>query len=343
VRREFRFVQVDVFTERVFGGNPLAVVFEAVGLGDSEMQAIAREVNCSETTFLLPPTRPDCAARVRIFTPAREVPFAGHPTIGTAWVLATEKMLPPGTTRFNLEEGIGPVEVTLEGDPARPSFLWMRHGEARLGPELTDRAGFARALGLAETDLLPGHPVCTGSTGNAFLYIPLKDRETVDRARLDVPALLAAQGEGPHLGVFVFAPEPSGSWAGRGAAEGEPSGSWAGRGAAEGEPSGSWAGRGAAEGEPSGYKVYSRMFAPHTSGVPEDPATGSASGPLGAYLVERGLVAPAATVDIVSEQGTRMGRPSFLRIRLGMRGGRISDIQVGGSVVAVIDGRLRIP
>ena len=85
------------------------------------------------------------------------------------------------------------------------------------------------------------------------------------------------------------------------------------------------------------------MFAPHTSGVPEDPATGSASGPLGAYLVERGLVAPAATVDIVSEQGTRMGRPSFLRIRLGMRGGRISDIQVGGSVVAVIDGRLRIP
>ena len=303
--REFRFVQVDVFTERVFGGNPLAVVFEAVGLGDSEMQAIAREMNCSETTFLLPPTRPDCAARVRIFTPAREVPFAGHPTIGTAWVLATEKMLPPGTTRFNLEEGIGPVEVTLEGDPARPSFLWMRHGEARLGPELTDRAGFARALGLAETDLLPGHPVCTGSTGNTFLYIPLKDRETVDRARLDVPALLAAQGEGPNLGVFVFAPDP--------------------------DP-----GQGTAT-------VYSRMFAPHTSGVPEDPATGSASGPLGAYLVERGLVAPAATVDIVSEQGTRMGRPSFLRIRIGMRGGRISDIQVGGRVVAVIDGRLRIP
>lgn len=300
-----RFVQVDVFTERVFGGNPLAVVFEAWGLDERVMQAIAREMNCSETTFLLPPTRPDCAARVRIFTPAREVPFAGHPTIGTAWVLATEKMLPPGTTRFNLEEGIGPVEVTLEGDPARPSFLWMRHGEARLGPELTDRAGFARALGLAETDLLPGHPVCTGSTGNTFLYIPLKDRETVDRARLDVPALLAAQGEGPNLGVFVFAPDPG-------------------------------PGQGTAT-------VYSRMFAPHTSGVPEDPATGSASGPLGAYLVERGLVAPATTVDIVSEQGTRMGRPSFLRIRIGMRGGRISDIQVGGRVVAVIDGRLRIP
>lgn len=298
-----RFVQVDVFTERVFGGNPLAVVFEAERLDERVMPAIAREMNCSETTFLLPPTRPECAARVRIFTPAREVPFAGHPTIGTAWVLATEGLLPKGINRFNLEEGIGPVEVTLEGDPGRPSLLWMRHGEARFGPELPDRAGFARALGLEAADLLAGQPVRSGSTGSTFLYIPLRDRETVDRARLDVPALLAAQGEGPNLGVFVFAPDP----------------------------------------DPRAGKVYSRMFAPHTSGVPEDPATGSASGPLGAYLVERGLVAPAETVDIVSEQGTRMGRPSFVHIRIGMRGGRINEILVGGTVVPVIDGRLRIP
>jgi trans-2,3-dihydro-3-hydroxyanthranilate isomerase len=317
--REFRFVQVDVFTERVFGGNPLAVVFEAAGLSDAEMQAIAREMNCSETSFLLPPTRTDCAARVRIFTPAREIPFAGHPTIGTAWVLATEKLLPRNSLRFSLEEGIGPVEVTLEGDPARPSLLWMQHGEARFGPELTKRAGFARALGLAESDLLAGAPVCTGSTGSTFLYIPLRDREVVDRARLDVPALLAAQGEGPKVGVFVFAV--------------------AGRGAAEGEPSEYQSGAtGAAP-----ARVYSRMFAPHTSGIPEDPATGSASGPLGAYLVERGLVAPADTVSILSEQGTRMGRPSFIRIRVGMRAGRISEILVGGSVVPVIEGRLRVP
>ena len=301
--RELRFVQVDVFTERVFGGNPLAVVFEAAGLSDVEMQAIAREMNCSETTFLLPPTRPDCAARVRIFTPARELPFAGHPTIGTAWVLATEKRLPGDRLRFNLEEGIGPVEVTLEGEPARPSFLWMRHGEARFGSELTGRADFARALGLVESDLLAGAPICTGSTGNAFLYIPLRDREVVDRARLDVPALLAAQGDGPNVGVFVFAPDP----------------------------------------DPKAGRVYSRMFAPHTSGIPEDPATGSASGPLGAYLVERGLVVPADTVDIVSEQGTRMGRPSFIRIRVGMSAGRVSEILVGGSVVPVIEGRLRVP
>lgn len=300
---ELRFVQVDVFTERVFGGNPLAVVFGAEGLEGEVMQAVAREMNCSETTFLLPPTWSDCAARVRIFTPAREIPFAGHPTIGTAWVLATEGLLPPGTSRFNLEEGIGPVEVTLEGDPASPSFLWMRHGEARFGPELPDRAGFARALGLETGDLLAGQPVRTGSTGNAFLYIPLRDREAVDRARLDVPALLAAQGEGPNLGVFVFASDP----------------------------------------DPRAGRVYSRMFAPHTSGTPEDPATGSASGPLGAYLVERGLVAAADRVDIVSEQGTRMGRPSFVHIRIGMRGGRIGEILVGGRVVPVIEGRLSIP
>ena len=137
----------------------------------AEMQAVAREMNCSETTFLLPPTRPECAARVRIFTPARELPFAGHPTIGTAWVLATEKLLPQDCRRFNLEEGIGPVEVTLEGDPVRPTRLWMRHGEARFGPELTERAGFARALGLTEADLLPGAPVCTGST----LYVAATD------------------------------------------------------------------------------------------------------------------------------------------------------------------------
>ena len=186
----------------------MAVVFEAKGLGDREMQAIAREMNCSETTFLLPPTRVDCAARVRIFTPGRELPFAGHPTIGTAWVLASEKLLPSEATRFNLEEGIGPVEVTLEGEPTAPSFLWMRHGEATFGSELTNRAAFARALGLAESDLLAGAPICTGSTGNTFLYVPLRDRDAVDRARLDVPALLAAQGEGPNLGLFVFAPDP---------------------------------------------------------------------------------------------------------------------------------------
>ena len=301
--REHRLVQVDVFTDRVFGGNPLAVVFDAASLGDGEMQAVAREMNLSETTFLLPPARPECAARIRIFTPAREVPFAGHPTIGTSWVLAREGLLPAGATRLSLEEAVGPVEVELEGDPARPSFLWMRHGEAKLGPALTGRAAFSGALGLDEADLLPGAPIRSGSTGSAFLYVPLRERAAVDRASLDVARLLAAMGDAPRLGVFVFAPDA----------------------------------------DPRAGRVYSRMFAPHTSGVPEDPATGSASGPLGAYLVEHGLVTAAPSVHIVSEQGTKMGRQSFVHVRVGMAAGRLTEIHVGGGVVPVLDGRLRLP
>jgi trans-2,3-dihydro-3-hydroxyanthranilate isomerase len=169
--REYAFVQVDVFTDRVFGGNPLAVFLDGRGLADGEMQSIAREMNLSETTFVLPSTRPDCAAGVRIFTPAREVPFAGHPTIGTTWVLATEDKL-GGAREAALEEGIGPVPVELEGDPRRPSFIWMRHREASFGLEVSDRGGVAAALGLDESDLRPGTPICTGSTGSLFLYVP---------------------------------------------------------------------------------------------------------------------------------------------------------------------------
>jgi trans-2,3-dihydro-3-hydroxyanthranilate isomerase len=298
VAREHAFVQVDVFTDRVFGGNPLAVVLDARGLDDAVMQAIAREMSLSETTFLLPPTRAGCAARVRIFTPAREVPFAGHPTIGTAWVLATEGRL-GGAARAALEEGVGPVEVELEGDPARPGFVWMRHREPEFGPEVTARAAVAAALGLDEGGLQPRAPICTGSTGSLFLYVPLRDRAAVDRAALDVGAMRAAFGQAPLPGVFVFAPETSGA--------------------------------------------YARMFAPHTSGIPEDPATGSASGPLGAYLVRHGLVEGGDPAALVSEQGTAMGRQSFVHIRVRGGPGRAADIRVGGGVVPVLRGTLRVP
>jgi trans-2,3-dihydro-3-hydroxyanthranilate isomerase len=301
--REYRFVQVDVFTDRVFGGNPLAVVFEAPGLSDGEMQAVAKEMNLSETTFILPPTRGDCAARVRIFTPARELQFAGHPTIGTAWVLATHGLLPKNTAAFNLEEGIGPVPVTLEGDPARPSFLWMRHREPEWGLELANRAEIAAALGLAEADLVPGAPIKSGSTGSRFLFVPLRDRGTVDRAVLDVPKIIKALGDQPLVGIFVFAPDA----------------------------------------DPAAGRVHSRMFAPHTSGIPEDPATGSATGPLGAYLVRHRLVNASGKVAIVSDQGVKMGRHSRLHIRGVARDGHLDEIEVGGSVVPVIDGRLRLP
>src|SRR6266498_1243982 len=122
--RSYRFAQVDVFTDRVFGGNPLAVFLDGRGLDDALMQQIAREMNLSETVFLFPPSRPDCAAALRIFTPAREIPFAGHPTIGTTWVMAVHGLAPMGAARFVLEEGVGPVRVELEGSPSRPDFIW---------------------------------------------------------------------------------------------------------------------------------------------------------------------------------------------------------------------------
>ena len=301
--REYAFVQVDVFTDRLFGGNPLAVVLDARGLMDGEMAAIAGEMNLSETTFVLPQTRPDCDVRVRIFTPRRELAFAGHPTIGTSFVLATRGMLPGGARTLTLEEGVGPVPVRLDGDPANPTFLWMRHAEATFGPPLAPRADFATALGLTADDLLPNAPIQTGTTGSAFLYIPLRDRATVDRAALDVPAILRCFADMTAVGVFVFAPVP----------------------------------------DSAGHRVYARMFAPHTSGIPEDPATGSASGPLGAYLVRHRLVPPSETVRIISEQGTKMGRQSFIHIAVTTKAGTVTGIEVGGSAVTVLEGRITLP
>ena len=173
--REFEFVQVDVFTEQILAGNGLAVFLDARGLDDREMQTIAREMNQAETVFVFPSSRTDCVAAIRIFTPAHEVPFAGHPTVGTSWVLATEGVT-KGATRFVLEERIGPVPVEVEGDPTRPRFIWMQHRDATFGPEVKNRAGIAAALGLTEADLIAGVPIEPGSTGNEFLYVPLRDR-----------------------------------------------------------------------------------------------------------------------------------------------------------------------
>jgi trans-2,3-dihydro-3-hydroxyanthranilate isomerase len=260
-------------------------------------------MNLSETTFILPPTRAGCVARVRIFTPGSELPFAGHPTIGTAYVLAREGLLPPGAIEIALEEGIGPVPVRFEGDPRAPTFAWMTHGAAQFGPEIADRAAVAAALGLREPDLFPGAPVCTGSTGLAFLYVPLRDAATVDRVAPDPAAIDRIAGEGERPRFFIFAPDP----------------------------------------DPGAGRVYSRMFSGDLPGIPEDPATGSASGPLGAYLVRQGLVRTAPEVRIVSEQGTHMGRQSLIHIHLRTSGEQITSIEVGGSTVPVLEGTLRLP
>jgi trans-2,3-dihydro-3-hydroxyanthranilate isomerase len=305
VPRSYPFVQVDVFTDRIFGGNQLAVFLDPDGLSDAEMQSIAVEMNLAETTFVFPPTQRDAAVRVRIFTPGRELPFAGHPTVGTAWVLARTGRLPAGQREVVLEEGIGPVPVRIEGDLAAPDRIWMSHRDAEWSPPLANRAAFAVALSLDEADLLPDQPIRTGSTGIPFLFIPVRTPEAVDRAAPDLRALSAA-GPAERLGVFVFAPDP----------------------------------------ERGPGRVYSRMFAGDTIGVAEDSATGSASGPLGAYVAEQNVLGASASdgpVELISLQGNQMGRPSVIYIRLQLQAGRATGIEVGGGVVPVLEGLLTLP
>jgi trans-2,3-dihydro-3-hydroxyanthranilate isomerase len=296
----YRLRTVDVFTERALAGNPLAVVLDAEGLSDDLMQAIAREMNLSETTFVLP-AQHGGSARVRIFTPHAELPFAGHPTIGTAWVLLDEGLVSARADVLVLEEEIGPVPVRVDSTAARP-LLWMTHPPARFGEVVAERAQMAAALGLEESELAPSIPIQVVSTGVGFVYVALRDARAVDAATSSgerLAKVLARYGSPP---VFLFARQDS-------------------------------------------RRLYSRMFGPHSlTQIVEDPATGSASGPLGAFAVRYGLVPRDTQVEIVSEQGTRMGRQSFVHIKIAYPdGGDIPQrIEVGGSVVPVLNGRLTI-
>ena len=285
---------VDVFTERPLAGNQLAVVLDAEGIQAQAMQRIAKEMNLSETTFVLAPERPGNAARVRIFTPGSELPFAGHPTIGTAWVLYTQGLVPGGGLEFTLEEGIGPIHVRGEHWAGGVRF-WMAHPKVSFGEIVSDRAAAATALGLSENQLVPDVPIQVVSTGLPHVYVALKDTRAVDAAVSEKERLRKVFREA----VFLFARR--------------------------------------AENE-----LYSRMFAPHVAEIHEDPATGSASGPLGAFAVKYGLVKRATTVSMVSEQGTKMGRQSFVHIELAYppQGDFPSRIEVGGSVVPTLKGEL---
>lgn len=295
----YRLRTVDVFTERALAGNQLAVVLGADGIRAEQMQAIAKEMNISETTFVLPPDQPHAAARVRIFTPGSELPFAGHPTIGTAWVLLTEGLVPKDVTEFSLQEGVGPIPVRVDRSSGRLR-LWMTHPAVTFGEVIDDRAGVIRALGLREADLLRDVPVQIASTGVPFLFVPLRDTRAVDSAIASAERLETFFGSRESCPVFLFAAL-------------------------------------------GGNRLYSRMFAPHVLGITEDPATGSASGPLGAFAVRYGLVPRSAEVAIVSEQGTKMGRQSFVHIRIIYpNGDNPSRIEVGGAVVPVLTGEISL-
>ena len=283
---------VDVFSDKPLAGNQLAVVLDGKDLSNRTMQRIAREMNFSETTFVFPPEDPANAAKLRIFTPATELPFAGHPTIGTAWVLADEGMAKGDA--FTLEENVGPVHVRCVKSGRKKQF-WMTHPALTFG-QVFPHEQVASAIGVKEDLIIDDVPAQVASTGNPFLFVALRNESTVDSAVSEPSRIRKLLRGGKAHGVFFFAVAAP-------------------------------------------DRLYSRMFA---IDIAEDPATGSASGPLGAFAVKYGLIEPAPHVAIVSEQGTKMGRQSFVHIALDYGDSRdIPDrIEVGGSVVPVVSGTL---
>ena len=288
--RSFPYTVVDVFTTEPLSGNSLAVFPDASEFDDATMQKIAGELNLTETAFALPATREDCAARLRIFTPLRELQlFAGHPTVGAAFVL-----LQKGSDRAR-HGGI----FARRTDRRRPDSNRARRTAAHLAVHSSpihegrylDGSLCARALGLEPQDLLPVAPQLL-SAGNPTVIVAAKNPSAVDRARLDLAGLRSLKDtENESFCVFMFAPTPEGA--------------------------------------------YSRMFAPEY-GIPEDPATGSSTGPLAAFMMRHGLVSNAAGTRFVSEQGTKMGRRSLLHVEIQGESGT-EGIHVGGHVTPVIE------
>jgi trans-2,3-dihydro-3-hydroxyanthranilate isomerase len=207
--RSYRYRVVDVFTKQALEGNSLAVFPNASGLDDDRMQKIAKELNLSETTFVFPATRADCVAEVRIFTPANEMVFAGHPTIGTSFVLLDEGMVAVGVDHFVLQEKVGPVPIRVE--PGPPPLIWLRTPPIEYGRKY-DPAACANMLGLSVSDLLDVSPQMV-SAGNPTIFVAIKDKEAVDRAALDPRGLKTLIGVNSEpLCVFVFAPTAEGAY-----------------------------------------------------------------------------------------------------------------------------------
>src|SRR5438045_9755940 len=209
--RSYRYLHYDVFTDHLFGGNQLAVVLDGRGLSAAVMQAIAKEMNFSETTFVLPPERTDTDVRMRIFTPGDELPMAGHPTIGSAFALARAGVIEPGRERFVFGLGIGPVSVALTWSGLDLSFAWMTQLNPMFSDPLPDPAAAAAALSLSPAAVAgTGLPVQVVSCGVPFLFVPLTTRSAVDNVVVNPPLLaelLHATKSGAH-GVFVFSAQP---------------------------------------------------------------------------------------------------------------------------------------
>jgi trans-2,3-dihydro-3-hydroxyanthranilate isomerase len=300
------FYTLDVFTAHTFGGNALGVFPDALHLPTGSMQRIAGEMNLSETVFLGPPETAEGSARVRIFTPRVELPFAGHPTVGTAIFLAGRLPAPAApreVARLVLEEAVGPVPVSVRFENGRPVFAQFTTAqlpEHRRSPY--SPADLAAMVGLDTADLCPdGLPAEMVSCGLAYYVIPVRTLDAVRRATLDVARWRRMLSESWAHHVYLVALETEGDAA----------------------------------------DVHVRMFAPG-SGVPEDPATGSAAAALGGYLAALSG-REAGTLAWVVEQGLEIGRPSLLYVEADRAGASTVAVRVGGRAVEVSQGTMTVP
>jgi len=298
-----RYLHYDVFTDRRFEGNQLAVFHDASGLSTAQMQTITKEMNFSECTFILPAEAAGTDVRMRIFTPGIELPMAGHPTIGSTFALAERGVIKPGQASFVFGLGVGPTQVELSWEDDRLSFAWMDQRLPQYREPMSPAGEIIRAVGLKPSSVEElGLPIEEISCGAAFLIIPVQSREAVDHAEADLAAMrrLKSAFPGGHVGALFFAVE---------------------------------------SGEADVF-AYSRMFAP-SAGVIEDPATGGAAGPLACYMVRHRLVPPERIHDFVNLQGVAMGRPSRVHMRIAQdNGGAITRVQVGGKAVRVGEGTI---
>ena len=306
-RRSLKFHQADVFTDEPFGGNPVAVLPDAQGLADEELQKIAREMNLSETVFAFPPTDPKAAAKVRIFTPTREIPFAGHPILGTFYILGKLKRLPftePITSLFyECNIGVFPIELHVHKGQILRVVMTQPKPEFLGKVDSPDSAlEIAKALGMDKRAIADAKfPIEVVSTGLPVIIVPVR---TLTAVRSIVPNPTAitefCRRHGAN-GIMVFTTVTVDEYS----------------------------------------TVHTRMFA-SPIGILEDPATGSASGALGAYLVHNGVVEVAITTEIIAEQGYEMDRPSRIIIQVESDDDMIQEVKVGGEVVMVIEGTITL-
>lgn len=296
-----RFVTLDVFTNRPFTGNPLAVVLDAEGLDTDGMQTIAGEFNLSETVFVQPPEDPRQRADIRIFTPARELPFAGHPTVGTAVLLALlDQEGQPGAAAFGLRERVGIVPCAVE-------VLDATKGTARFKlPRLPltwgegkETSECAWALGLDPTEIgFERHVPSRHSAGVAFDLIPVSSLDALARSKPGNDAFDKTFGDSDHPAAYVYARVPGAQ----------------------------------------GLRFRARMFGPGM-GIAEDPATGSAAAAFAGALMQCEPLGDG-THDIVIEQGVEMGRPSEIGLQMVIKGGALVSAEIGGSAVMISRGEI---